>query len=85
MSLTQDDMFLALVAVIRQYGTEGNLTIEHPKQTYEYILANGSVARLVMVPFFGEDKVNISLVIGQENINEWQAMGLLSPEKVGHA
>lgn len=85
MSLTPDDMFLSLIAIVRQYGKEGNLIIEHPKATYQYIMDNGGKARLVMIPFFGEDKVNLALVVGEENINEWQAMGLLSPNKVGQA
>lgn len=85
MALTPDDMFLALIAIVRQYGKDGNLIIEHPKATYDHVMENGGKARLVMIPFFGEDKINLALVLGEENINEWQAMGLLSPSKVGHA
>ena len=85
MALSSDDMFLALIVAIRQYGTEGHLKIDNVKGTHEHIMSNEGKARLVAIPVTGEDSILLCAVIGEESIKEWEAFGLLNQSPTARA
>ena len=71
-----DDLFFTVTCLIRKHGMENTINIDNIRETNDWMLSlPDRTMQLAYTAMPANDTINVTLVVGQQAIDEWKAMG----------